>query len=269
VSQEALRYDSAPARRRAILDALRTSGFVSVADLTRDLGVSDMTVRRDLRKLEESGRVRVVHGGVSARHGPLHAPAFNLRAEKSADAKRLIAERAREMVQPSDTVAIDAGTTTYALAVALPAAFPGSVVTHSVPVIQLMLNRGAGRVVGLGGDVLAESQAFVGPMTVDAASRLRVRTFFLGAAAVDERGVYVSTDVERPTKLALIEIADRVVLLADHTKFESSAPVLLCSFDRIDAVLTDRLPSSRVRDALARHHVETMVVQAAEATATD
>jgi hypothetical protein len=77
-------------------------------------------------------------------------------------------------------------------------------------------------VIGLGGDLLVESQAFVGPMTVDATSRVRVRTCFLGAAAADERGVYVATDIERPTKQALMDIADEVILLADHAKFGTS-----------------------------------------------
>jgi DeoR/GlpR family transcriptional regulator of sugar metabolism len=116
-----------------------------------------------------------------------------------------------------------------------------------------MLNRGLGRVVGLGGELLVESQAFAGQMTVEAASGLRVRTLFLGAAAVDKRGVYVATDTERPTKLALMDIADEVVLLADHGKFASSAPVLLCPHERVDTLVTDVTPPK----AISRHLEQT------------
>lgn len=239
MGEQAMRYDSAPARRRMIMEAVREAGFISVSDLTRSLGVSDMTVRRDLRKLEQQGEVRVVHGGVSALHGPLHNPAFVSRASMDAAAKKAIATAALRRVGATDTIAIDAGTTAYALAQALPDTFQGTVVTHSIPVIQLLLNRGIGRVVGLGGELLVESQAFAGQMTVEAASGLRVTRFFLGAAAVDERGVYVATDNERPTKLALIEIADEVVLLADHSKFTTAAPVLLCPHERITTLVTD------------------------------
>ena len=259
MTEHALRYDSAPARRRSILAALRESGFVSVADLTRDLGVSDMTIRRDLRKLEQEGEVRVVRGGVSALQGPLHNPAFVSRAGRNAEAKRVIAQVARDMTRSADTIAIDAGTTTYALAQALPDSFRGSIVTHSIPVIQLMLNRGISKVVGLGGELLSESQAFVGPMTVDAASRLRVRTFFLGAAAVDERGIYVATDNERPTKQALMDIADEVVLLTDHSKFDLSAPVLLCPLDRITTLITNAPPPANVIDQLASANVALVI----------
>lgn len=253
MEQEAMRYDSAPARRRMIMEAVRDAGFISVTDLTHRLGVSDMTVRRDLRKLEQRGEVRVVHGGVSALHGPLQNPAFVNRANIDSDAKKAIALTARTLIGPTDTIAVDAGTTAYALAQAIPEGFRGTVVTHSVPVIQLMLNRGLGRVVGLGGELLVESQAFAGQMTVEAASGLRVRTFFLGAAAVDKRGVYVATDTERPTKLALMDIADQVVLMADHGKFASSAPVLLCSHERVDTLVTDIDPPN----AISRHLQET------------
>lgn len=247
-----LRYDTAPSRRRWILRALRTSGFVSVADLARDLGVSDMTIRRDLRKLEGSGEVRVVRGGVSLPHGSLHASSFVGRIDQNAGAKRRIASAACEFVEAADTIAIDAGTTACALAEALPDEFTGAVVTHSVPVVQLALAHGGPRVIGLGGDLLSESRAFAGPMTVDNASRLRVRTFFLGAAAVDSRGVYVSADAERLTKLALMNIADQVVLLADHTKFSLSEPVLLCGLDVLSAVVTDRQPPREITDELTR-----------------
>jgi DeoR/GlpR family transcriptional regulator of sugar metabolism len=262
VEQEAMRYDSAPARRQMIMEALRESGFVSVTDLTRRLGVSDMTIRRDLRKLEQQGEVRVVHGGVSALHGPLHNPAFVSRANMDASAKRAIAEAARTLVAPTDTIAIDAGTTAYALAQALPEDFRGTVVTHSIPVIQLLLNRGIGRVVGLGGELLVESQAFAGQMTVEAASGLRVRTLFLGAAAVDRRGVYVATDTERPTKLALMDIADEVVLLADHAKFATSAPVLLCSHERVDILVTDAPPPPAIAQHLGKTGTEIVIAQA-------
>jgi DeoR/GlpR family transcriptional regulator of sugar metabolism len=116
--------------------------------------------------------------------------------------------------------------------------------------MQVLLSRGLGRVVGLGGELLPESQAFVGPRTVEAVAGLRVQTLFLGAAAVDEQGIYVSTDNERPTKLALMSIADRVVLLVDSSKFLASAPVHLCGWDDISAVVSDAPPPAQIVERL-------------------
>lgn len=263
----AMRYDSAPARRRTILDAVDESGFISVSDLTLRLGVSDMTVRRDLRKLAQLGSVRVVHGGVSALTGSLHSPAFGSRADLNSDAKRVIGAAAARRVSATATIAVDAGTTTYAAAQDLPASFRGTVVTHSVPVMQLMLNRGIGRVVGLGGELLPESQAFVGPRTVEATAGLSVEQFFLGAAAADERGIYVATDHERPTKLAMISIAREVILLVDAAKFGAPAPVLLCGWEGISAVITDGPPPARIARLLAELDIDLIVPGGAESRA--
>jgi DeoR/GlpR family transcriptional regulator of sugar metabolism len=247
-----LRYDSAPERRRTIFSAVADAGFVSVTELTRRLGVSDMTVRRDLRKLAHQGEVRVVHGGVSLLTTSPHSPAFAGRAEEHAAAKRAIGVTVAGSLSLRATIGVDAGTTTYAAVQALPDAFRGTVVTHSIPVMQLLLTRGVGRVVGLGGELLPESQAFVGPRTVDATAGLRVQTLLLGAAAADDRGIYVSTDNERPTKLALMSIADRVVLLVDSSKFVASAPVHLCGWDDIAAVVTDAAPPDEMVERLPR-----------------
>ena len=239
VSPPPSRSDTEQARHGLILRELRSAAYLSISDLSEQLGVSDMTIRRDLRKLERAGAVRVVHGGVSQPHGTLQTAGFVSRAERAADGKRRIAEYALRFVQKGDTIALDAGTTVYELAAALPDDFSGTIVTHSIPVISRMLTAQAGRVVGLGGELLRDSQAFVGPMTVEAMAHLRVRTVFLGAAAVDGRGLYVSADVERPTKRALIGIADQVILLADAAKFREPAPVLLAPLNELSAVVTD------------------------------
>jgi DeoR/GlpR family transcriptional regulator of sugar metabolism len=210
-----------------------------------------MTVRRDLRRLEQSGGVRVVHGGASLAHGSLRTT-FDGRAHVNREAKRRIASEALRLIDDRSTVALDAGTTTYEVALALPETFSGSLVTPSLPVIQLLLGRPRGRVIGLGGELLPASHAFMGPMTVEAVNQLRIGTVFLGAAAVDERGVYVEADAERPTKRALIDVADDVVLLADHTKFTAAAPVLLCPLTNIDMLITDRRPPAPLVRSLRR-----------------
>lgn len=258
--RQLLRYETAPARRNRILAVAHSKGFASVVDLARELGVSDMTVRRDLRKLHERGEVNMVRGGVHVPpDGKAEGRPFAGRARTNHEAKACIARAASALIANTDTIALDAGTTTCALSTALPENFTGSVVTHSVPVLQNCLAAGEDRVVGLGGDLYPASEAFTGPMTVDMASRLRVRTFFLGAAAVDARGVYVASDIERPTKQALMEIADQVILLVDSSKFTGSAPVLLCRLDRLSAIVTEHPPTRELAEQLATRDVRLLV----------
>lgn len=245
-----LRYDAAPERRQWILDRLHATGFLSVPGLATDLGVSDMTVRRDLRRLEETGDVLMVHGGVRLPHADLRSTEFVTRSRSHAAEKEQMARHVASSLPHDAVIAIDAGTTTYPIAHAVPTSFSGAIVTHSVPVIHALLRRPDIRVVGLGGDLHPTSQAFVGPAAVEAAGRVRVSTFFLAAAAVDERGVYVEADLERPTKLALMHAADEIVLIADHSKFDRTAPVLLCPLDRIDRLVTDATPLARRAETL-------------------
>ncbi len=178
MSTETLRYDQAPGRREMILSRLRATGFLSIAGLAHELGVSDMTIRRDLRRLAADGEVLIVHGGVSLPHPTLRTSEFVARARANAEDKRTIAHRAVELIQANDTIAIDAGTTAYDVVHELPDDFAGSIVTHSVPVYQAMLGRPQPHVVGLGGDLLRTSQAFVGPATV----ALEVRSHRTSAA---------------------------------------------------------------------------------------
>ncbi|GAB2826137.1 hypothetical protein GCM10027091_66240 [Streptomyces daliensis] len=162
---------------------------------------------------------------------------------------------AANCVGDDDVIAVDAGTTAFQLADALPESFHGTVVTHSVPVIDLLMDRPGVRGIALGGDFYPPSRALVGTPTVEMAKRLKVRTFYLGAAAVDERGIYASADVERQVKETLMDIADRVVLLIGHRKFAATAPVLLCDWGRLDAVVTDEEPPAPIAGRLQREGV--------------
>ncbi|WP_158746919.1 DeoR/GlpR family DNA-binding transcription regulator [Acidisphaera sp. L21] len=253
-----MKYGNAQARQTAIIGRLREAGFLGVAEVARDLGVSEMTVRRDLRQLEATRAVNLVHGGASLPMEERDA-SFQARTGVDAEAKRRIAVGASTLVGARDAIAIDAGTTTLAMAWQLPEPFAGCVVTHSVPVIDHLMQRTELRLIALGGDLHRPSRAFVGQMTVDGCAGLRVRSLFLGAAAMDERGVYVDADVERPTKLALMAAADRVILLADHSKAGRSAPVLLCGLERISTLVTDARPPIPVGQRLKHYGVEVMI----------
>lgn len=257
-----MRYDRAPDRRARILEVVSSAGLVSVTSLAADLGVSDMTIRRDLRRLSTQGSVRVLHGSVSLPHATLRTSEFVSRAQSNAVAKQRVSTVAARRIRETDVVAVDAGTTAYGVIAALPPTFRGTVVTHSVPVIQHLLHRPDVRVVGLGGDLYAPSQAFVGPSTVDQAAHVRVRILVLGAAAVDARGVYVEADVERPAKLALMDAADEVMLVVDSTKFSANAPVRLCELGRLTTLVTNAPPAANIRRELQKHDVELLVASA-------
>lgn len=134
---------------------------------------------------------RLVHGGVSLPHGTLRTATFAGRAGQKAEAKRLIAEAAVSLLSTVTSIAIDSGTTCYAVATALPRDFRGTVITHSVPVLQQMLLHPKAVVLGLGGELMRESQVLIGPRTTAAALELSSDVFFLGANSLDADGAYL------------------------------------------------------------------------------
>jgi DeoR/GlpR family transcriptional regulator of sugar metabolism len=245
------RNEGGAERRSWIMSALRPAAFLAVADIAKQLGVSSMTVRRDLHLLESAGRVRLVHGGAALSLAELRPAAFPDDGNEPGRAR--IAACAARLVAESDTIAVDAGPTAYAMARALPPAFHGSVITHSMPVLQLLDQRELPvRAVALGGELQAERHAFVGPTAEAAAGQLRARTFFLATAAADGRGTYSRSPAEASLQRRLIGIADHVVLLATHEVFTGSAPACVAPLHRLTAVVTDRRLPPGVSAALGR-----------------
>ena len=254
-------------RAQAILAEVRRSGFASITALSETLAVSDMTIRRDVRRLAKDGELRLVHGGVSLRHGTLRTDTFAGRADQEADAKRLIAEAAVKLLAPTTSIAIDSGTTCAAVASALPRDFRGTVITHSVPVLHEMLTHPQTIVLGLGGELLPESQVLIGPRTTAAALELSVDVYFLGANSVDARGTYLRGDREFPIKSALMKRASRVVLLADGSKLTHTAPVKLANLEALSSIITNGPVPSELQDRCATLGVHLIIVQDPRATA--
>lgn len=248
---------SAGDRRAKIKRDLHRSGFVSVKGLTSQLGVSDMTVRRDLRRLEAEGELRIVHGGASL---PVGAD-YSQRGQSEPDAKTRIGRFAASLVSNDATVLMDAGTTVAAVAQAFAEQFSGYVITHSVPVIEIMLSRKYPQVYCLGGDLRSESRAMIGPTTVENLEKVNTQFLMLGAAAVTAQGLFVDKDLERATKAALIKASQRVVLVVDHTKFTRLSPVLLAPLDVIDDLVTDAEPPKDIVERLRQLDVRIHIVE--------
>ncbi len=254
-------WSTAANRRAIIMQRLNETQFASVTDLVDTLGVSDMTIRRDLKKLAENQLVNVVHGGASLVPAGHHQKDFSDRAVWLTEIKRAIADRAQEFISDKTVVALDAGTTSAFVGSAMDPSFQGTIISHSVPVFQIFLDNRNVRMLGLGGELSHESQAFIGPRVVADLNRYRADTLFLGAAAINEDGLYTNADIELPVKLALIESSTQVVLVADHTKFGTSSAVFLAGFDAIDRVITDRDPGPDICKAMANAGTELIVAE--------
>jgi DeoR/GlpR family transcriptional regulator of sugar metabolism len=209
-------------RQERILTELRRNGAVRVADLTELLGVSDMTIRRDLEQLSADGAARKVHGGAVLAGQVAVEPSFAAKSQLAQPAKQAIAERAAELISPGAAIALSAGTTTWAMARYV-AAIPGvTVVTNSTTVADAITALdAAGQVtVILTGGVRTPSAALVGPVADRTIGGMHVDQLFLGTYGMDARAGYTTPNLaEATTNRALIESAREVVVLADSSKW--------------------------------------------------
>ena len=257
---DAARGGGLHARREVILDRVREAGYCSLTELGQALGVSDMTVRRDVRKLEEQKLVRVVHGGVSA-VTDLHTPLdFRFRSEQHTAAKKAIAVYALSLLQPRSVVGLDAGTTILEVARAIGPEDQLTVVTHSLPVIATLARRPGVELIALGGVFHPEGQHFAGSLALRSLTQLRMQTLFLAATAVREGRLWCTNEADAEMKQALIAASDQIVLLADSSKFSYSAVMRVADLSAVSIVVTDQFIADSARQAVEDAGVKLVVV---------
>ncbi len=232
-------------RQSLILQAVRSDGSARVSDLTQQLGVSDMTIRRDLEVLARDGLVEKVHGGAVLPGSPAsHEPGFEDKLVLERPEKASIAHTAASLVRPGTAIAITAGTTTFALAQCL-VDVPGlTIVTNSLRVANLFSgNRGAdGTTIVLTGGMRTPSDALVGPVADLTIKSLHFDTLFLGCNGIDpEAGLTTPNLAEAETNRTFIKLARRVVVLADHTKWGVVSLASFASLEEVNVLITDDL----------------------------
>lgn len=231
-----MKYAAAPLRREELLRRLDEAGYISSSATAIALGVSEMTIRRDLAHLADAGLARRVTGGASAVGESALRP-FDLRRGEAAAEKEAIARATVALLDGARTIALDAGTTVAAVAHRLPAL--STVVTHSVPAILTCSGRADLTLIGLGGDFHAQTRSFTGPATRAGMADIAVDVALLSAAAVGPSGAFSADTWDAGTKRAMVAAADRVLLLVDHHKFAARAPMRFLDLERADAIVTD------------------------------
>jgi len=229
-------------RQELILEQIRRDGGVRVSELVSRLGVSDMTVRRDIDALASRGLVARVHGGATdVRSRSTDEPGFTAKSRLQTEEKHAIAVAAAALVEPGSSIALSAGTTTYEVAGQLLDVPELTVVTNSVPVAQLLHDsQRKDLTVVLTGGVRTPSDALVGPVAVTALRGLHVDVVFMGVHGIDARaGLTTPNLVERETDRAMLDCGRLRVVCADSTKWGVIALSTIAPLSDIDVLVTD------------------------------
>jgi DeoR/GlpR family transcriptional regulator of sugar metabolism len=252
----------ATARHQGIIETITDRGFLSVKELSRLFGVTEMTIRRDLQVLEENGKLKRHHGGCSAEPtggAPEHP--FNVRRRLQAAAKAAIGQKAASLIHDDEVVFLDGGTTTlecirYLKQEGL------TVITNGLPALQLLSRQAHLGMFAIGGDFLHDNQCFVGSEAVNYLDHVYANTALLATTCLSiERGLTNRNRQESEIKRRMVERAERVILLMDSSKFGRQTMSLVCPVEEIDMLITDTNLAAADRRALEKAGVEVIAVR--------
>lgn len=248
-------------RQRRILSTVARKKVVGIGELTELLGVSHMTVRRDIRALEDEGRVLPVPGGVRLVERIVGEPARTLKAAMHAAEKRGIARAAAPLAPPGAAVYLDAGATCLALAEALAPRRDITVITNDFAVTAYLMRHAACDLYHSGGRVIRENDSCAGEEAARAIRAVNIDVAFISASSWDTRYISTPTESKVPVKRAVAASSATLVLVSDSSKygkvgFFNAVPISECA-----VIVTDAGLDPRAREVLARCGPEILIAR--------
>jgi DeoR family transcriptional regulator, aga operon transcriptional repressor len=251
-------------RRETIIEQLARENVVRVAELSQAFGISEVSIRRDLERLERKGLLQRVHGGavaVAAGAGGSNRAG----AVPHLDEKRRIGRAAAALVEPGDRVLFDSGTTVLEVARAL-GSDPGragnlTAITCSLPIVQELGHHRWIHMLLLGGIYLAEHRLVTGPQTIESLRTLHADKMFLGADGMTlSHGVTTATVLEAEVDRAMIKAADELILVADSSKVGGIGLATILPLERVHKLITDHGAPAAFVKTLCDAGVEVILV---------
>lgn len=244
-------------RERTILDSLADKGCLSVSTLSKTLGVSTVTIRTDLKNLEDLGYLERTHGGATPR---FHSNIMERLRERPHEKAR-IAKAAAAMVHDGDRIMIEAGTTTALVLKHLPGKRDIHIVTNSALVLTWARSNPSMSITMVGGEYRRLTESFVGPLALDAIARYNVRLAFVGTDGLSpDKGMTTHLAEGAEIVKAMVSRAEKSILLADSSKYGRSGFVSVLPLSEVDIVIMDDGLPARAAEELRGASVDLMLV---------
>jgi DeoR/GlpR family transcriptional regulator of sugar metabolism len=225
-------------RKEYLLKVLRETGQILAKPLSRELGLSEDTIRRDLRELASEGRLQRVHGGALPA-----SPAIGdlaTRQQLATDGKIAIGRAAARLVRPGQVVILDGGTTTLQLAKHLPLDLQATVVTHSPTIAVALVEHPTIEVLLIGGQLFKHSAVAVGAAAIEAIARIRADVYFMGVTGIHPRAGLSTGDFEEShVKRALMGSAAETYVLVSAEKLNAASPYVIAAITEVDAIVVE------------------------------
>ncbi|WP_312746560.1 DeoR family transcriptional regulator [Cedecea neteri] len=250
-------------RREQIIQRLRQQGSVQVNDLSSFFGVSTVTIRNDLAFLEKQGiAVRAYGGALICEPGSAVAePSVEDKSSLNTSLKRSIARVAADLIQSGDKVILDSGTTTYEIARLMRQHKEVIAMTNGINVANALLEAEGVEVLMTGGHLRRQSLSFYGDSAEQSLQNYHFDMLFLGVDAIDpERGVSTHNEDEARLNRKMCEVAERIIVVTDSSKFNRSSLHKIIDIQRIHRVITDKGIPADSLSALRKSGIEVVLV---------
>jgi DeoR/GlpR family transcriptional regulator of sugar metabolism len=226
-------------RKQQILSLLKRDGQVIAKEVSQSMGVSEDTIRRDLREMAQDGLLQRVHGGALPA-SPAVAD-FAGRELLRHEGKVAIGRAAASIIKPGQVVILDGGTTAREIARHLPLELKATIVTHSPTIALELINHPVLEVILIGGRLFKHSVVSVGAATIETIGQIHADTFFMGVTGVHPKTGLTTGDYEEAAvKRALSHAAADTVVLASSEKLNAASPYWVIGLEEISGIITER-----------------------------
>ena len=249
-------------RWQKILTQVRERGVIRVRELVSSTGASSATLRRDLVKLEEMGQVRRVHGGIEAVEAAaqphLATRSFGISQSLNAVRKRDVARAAAALCSDGESIIINAGSTTWFMAEFL-RQHRMQILTNSFPIAQELIATSNNRIVLPGGEVYREQGIILSPFDEDAIQHFTASKMFMSCFSITPMGIIEGDPLIARAEAKLLSRADKLIVIADSSKFEARGSMAVCQLSRVHTLITDSDAPKHMLDRALAQGINVMI----------
>lgn len=249
-------------RHKYILNKLHAEGFVSVAELSREMDVTTVTVRKDLKVLEDKGLLYRSHGSATPVSPYVNDRPFSEKKLVYVNEKNKIALQAARMIEEGEAVIMGSGTTVTALARLIPANMKLTVLTAAMNVGMVLMENPNAEIVQLGGVVRKSSSSVVGHYAEGMLGNFACAKLFLGVDGISpEFGLTTSNMMEAHLNARMIKAVQKTIVLTDSSKFGKKGFGKICDIEDIDIIITDEGISETMRSRMEERGIDVIVAK--------
>ncbi|MGV2986715.1 DeoR/GlpR family DNA-binding transcription regulator [Vibrio sp. E150_011] len=226
-------------RSLQIVELVNDQRSATVEEIAEAFNVSVETIRRDLKKLDESGALKRVHGGAVSVQEIDEGRSFHARAKDYLEEKELLVSKALDYIQEGMVIGLDASSSSWCLAREIPN-ISCTIITNSLQNVIALEGKNNISVICTGGSYSEKYSSFYGPLAVDTLANMSVDVCFFSCVGFDyDSGVWDSNEYNYQIKRSFIEISQQVVLIADKSKYKKRSLLKICDSELVDVVITD------------------------------